>query len=311
MSTEKKYCDYTVDERGVALMAVNNPPMNTLSQGVLADIKDAIKRANADPAVRAVVFTGEGKAFIAGADINEFVPKNTKKDGASYLENGQEMTNLIENSDKPYIAAINGYCLGGGLELAMACHIRICSDRARLGQTEVSLGLIPGWGGTQRLTRLVGKGKALEVILTADMITAQEAYRIGLVNKVVPSGAVLKEARDLARKIAGRSRLPIAAVLRAVFAGSQVPLEDGLRIEGEQFVGEQGGQTYAVGFRRHRRAPDQLHARRRGRPLPARRAAASPRTVSRRLAPRRSARHLPRLRPRVRRHPRPRRHCVT
>ena len=123
------------------------------------------------------------------------------------------------------------------MELAMACHIRICSDRARLGQTEVSLGLIPGWGGTQRLTRLVGKGKALEVILTADMITAQEAYRIGLVNKVVPSGAVLKEARDLARKIAGRSRLPVAAALRAVFAGSQVPLEDGLRIEGEQFVG--------------------------------------------------------------------------
>jgi enoyl-CoA hydratase/carnithine racemase len=135
------------------------------------------------------------------------------------------------------VAAINGFCLGGGLELAMACHMRICSDRARLGQPEVNLGLIPGWGGTQRLSRIVGKAKALEMILTGDMITAQEAYRIGLVNKVVPAGAVLKEARGLARKIASKSRFPIAATLRAVTRGLEVPVEEGLEIEKEQFVG--------------------------------------------------------------------------
>ncbi|MGD2103877.1 MAG: enoyl-CoA hydratase-related protein, partial [Anaerolineae bacterium] len=153
-----------------------------------------------------------------------------------FIERGQGVNRKIETSSKPVIAAINGFCLGGGLELAMACHMRICSDRARLGQPEINLGLIPGWGGTQRLPRIVGKGKALEMILTGDMVTAQEAYRIGLVNKVVPAGAILKEARGLARKIVSKSSCCIAAALRAVTAGLETDIEEGLDREKEQFV---------------------------------------------------------------------------
>ena len=150
---------------------------------------------------------------------------------------GGKVALAIYRCRKAVIAAINGFCLGGGLELAMSCHIRICSDRARLGQPEVNLGLIPGWGGTQRLARLVGKGKAIEMILTGDMITAQDAYRLGLVNKVVPAGVVLKEARGLARKIVSKSRFPVAAALKAINDGLAVPIEEGLKIEAEQFVG--------------------------------------------------------------------------
>jgi enoyl-CoA hydratase/carnithine racemase len=235
MSTEKKYCDYTVDERGVALMAVNNPPMNTLSQGVLADIKDAIKRANADPAVRAVVFTGEGKAFIAGAAINEFVPKNTKKDGASYLENGQEMTNLIENSDKPYIAAINGYCLGGGMETALACHIRLADETAQIGLPEIKLGIIPGYGGTQRSARLIGKGRALELILSGNFISGKQAELYGIVNRAVSQGQVVEEAKKLATAIAARSRCAVKNALRAVSEGPSMEFMKAMTFERELF----------------------------------------------------------------------------
>ena len=149
---------------------------------------------------------------------------------------GQGVNLKIENATKPVIAAINGFCLGGGLELAMACHMRVCSDRARLGQPEINLGIIPGFGGTQRLSRLVGKGKALELILTGDMIKAQEAYRMDLVNKVVPAGAVLKEARGLARNIVSKSKFAIAAALRAVSEGLEVSTEEGLEIEAKQFA---------------------------------------------------------------------------
>jgi enoyl-CoA hydratase len=155
----------------------------------------------------------------------------------AFIERGQGVNLKIEKATKPVIAAINGFCLGGGLELAMACHMRICSDRARLGQPEINLGIIPGWGGTQRLARIIGKGKAIELILTGDMTTAQEAYRLGLVNKVVPAGAVLKEAQGLARKIVSKSKVPVAAALRAITEGLAVPIEEGLRIEADQFVG--------------------------------------------------------------------------
>ncbi|MCK4451831.1 MAG: enoyl-CoA hydratase/isomerase family protein, partial [Anaerolineae bacterium] len=200
----------------------------------------ALDELLADDEVKAIIITGGGtNAFIAGADIPEIKALFEKaKDTAAseFIERGHRTFLKIEKATKPIIAAINGFCLGGGLELAMACHMRICSDRARLGQPEINLGIIPGWGGTQRLARLTNKGKAIELILTGDMITAQEAYRVGLVNKVVPAGAVLKEAQGLARKIVSKSKFPAAAALRAVSEGLQVSIEEGLKIEAEQFV---------------------------------------------------------------------------
>jgi enoyl-CoA hydratase/carnithine racemase len=224
----------------IAVLTIDHPPVNSFNAQVVTELEEAIDELMAADDVKAVVITGGGtNAFVAGADIPEIKQQFESADeaGASeFIERGHRTFLKIEAARKPVIAAINGFCLGGGLELSMACHIRICSDRARLGQPEINLGIIPGWGGTQRLPRLVGKGKAIEMILTGDMITAQEAYRIGLVNKVVPGGAVLKEAQGLARKIASKSKFPTAAALEAISSGLQVSIEEGLRIEAEQFV---------------------------------------------------------------------------
>jgi enoyl-CoA hydratase/carnithine racemase len=194
----------------------------------------------ADDEVKAIIITGGGtNAFVAGADIPEIKEQFENPDVASaneFVERGHRTFLKIERALKPIIAAINGFCLGGGMELAMACHMRICSDKARLGQPEINLGIIPGWGGTQRLPRLANKGKAIELILTGDMISAQEAYRLGLVNKVVPADAVLKEAQDLARKIVSKSKFPTAAALRAISEGLELSIEEGLELEAEQFV---------------------------------------------------------------------------
>jgi len=224
-------------EDKIAVLTVDHPPVNSFNTQVLTELDQAIDELMADDEVKVIIITGGGNnAFIAGADIPELQAVLDQPGGLkSASERGQSVFGKIEAGVKPVIAAINGFCLGGGLELAMACHMRICSDRARLGQPEINLGIIPGWGGTQRLSRIVGKGKAFELILTGDMITAQEAYRLNLVNKVVPANAVLKEARDLARKIASKSRLPVAATLRAISEGRAVSLEKGLEIEAEEF----------------------------------------------------------------------------
>jgi len=227
----------------IAVLTIDHPPVNSFNKQVVKELDEALDELLADDEVKAVVITGGGtNAFVAGADIPEIKglldePEEGYTAAREFIEQGQGVNLKIEKSPKPVIAAINGFCLGGGLELAMACHMRVCSDRARLGQPEVNLGIIPGWGGTQRLSRLAGKGKAIEMILTGDMITAQEAYRVGLVNKVVPAGAVLKEARGLARKIVSKSKFPVAAALRAISEGLQVTIEGGLRIEADQFVG--------------------------------------------------------------------------
>ena len=224
----------------IAVLTIDHPPVNSFNAQVVTELEEAIDELMAEDDVKAVVITGGGtNAFVAGADIPEIKEQFESADEAGageFIERGHRTFLKIETAPKPILAAINGFCLGGGLELSMACHIRICSDRARLGQPEINLGIIPGWGGTQRLPRLVGKGKAIEMILTGDMITAQEAYRIGLVNKVVPGGAVLKEAQGLARKIASKSKFPTAAALEAVSSGLQVSIEEGLKIEAEQFV---------------------------------------------------------------------------
>jgi len=229
-------------EGHIALLTIDHPPVNSFNKQVVTELDQAVDQVMADEVVKAVVITGGGtNAFVAGADIPEIKellenPDDGYGEAREFIERGQGVHLKIETATKPVIAAINGFCLGGGLELAMACHMRICSDRARLGQPEINLGLIPGWGGTQRLPRIVGKAKALEMILTGDMITAQEAYRVGLVNKVVPAGAILKEARGLARKIVSKSKFPIAATLRAVREGVETTVEDGLETEKEQFV---------------------------------------------------------------------------
>jgi enoyl-CoA hydratase len=221
----------------IAVLTVDHPPVNSFNTQVTTELNQAIDELLADDEVKAIVVTGGGtNAFIAGADIPEIKALLDQPGGLKEAsEVGQALFLKIENAPKPIIAAINGFCLGGGLELAMSCHMRICSDRARLGQPEINLGLIPGWGGTQRLSRLAGKGKAVELILTGDMITAQEAYRIGLVNKVVPAGAVLKEAQGLARKIVSNSKFPTSAALRAITEGLTVSIEEGLKIEAEEF----------------------------------------------------------------------------
>ena len=227
----------------IAVLTIDHPPVNSFNKQVVTELDQAIDQLLADDEVKAIVITGGGtNAFVAGADIPEIKalldqPEEGYAAAREFIEHGQGLTLKIEKATKPVIAAINGFCLGGGLELAMACHVRICSDRARLGQPEINLGIIPGWGGTQRLARLAGKGKAIEMILTGDMITAQEAYRLGLVNKVVPAGAVLKEARGLARKIVSKSKFPIAATLRAITDGLAVTIEEGMQVEKEQFVG--------------------------------------------------------------------------
>ncbi|MBS3784726.1 MAG: enoyl-CoA hydratase/isomerase family protein [Anaerolineae bacterium] len=229
-------------EDRIALLTIDHPPVNSFNKQVVTELGEAMDELLADDEVKAIVITGAGtNAFVAGADIPEIkeLLQNAGDEYAEareFIERGQGVNLKIDTADKPVIAAINGFCLGGGLELAMACHMRICSDRARLGQPEINLGLIPGWGGTQRLPRIVGKAKALEMILTGDMITAQEAYRIGLVNKVVPAGAILKEARGLARKIVSKSKFPIAATLHAVTEGLEKTVEGGLDTEKEQFV---------------------------------------------------------------------------
>ena len=231
-----QYIRSEVEDR-VALLTIDHPPVNSFNTQVVTELNEAVDQALADDEVKAIVITGGGtNAFVAGADIPEIQKMLAQPGGLKTAsEQGQALFLKIEQAPKPVIAAINGYCLGGGLELAMACHMRICSDRARLGQPEINLGIIPGWGGTQRLPRLVGQGKAIELILTGDMLTAQEAYRLNLVNKVVPAGAVLKEARGLARKIVSKSKVPVAAALRAIAEGLQVTIGEGLAIEAEEF----------------------------------------------------------------------------
>ncbi len=229
-------CTYEVDKDGVALMVIDNPPMNTLNKKTVNDITMTMQQALADNRVRAVVITGKGRAFIAGADITEIKAMKNHDDAVRLARSGYRMTNTIERSDKPVIAAINGFCLGGGLELAMACHIRIASEKARLGLPEITLGIIPGFAGTQRLPRIVGKAKALEAILTGRHYTADEAYNMGLVNRVVAHADLVEEANDLAREMATKGRLAVSAAIDAVMRGMEASFDDGCSIESENFA---------------------------------------------------------------------------
>jgi len=226
----------SVEDR-VAVLAVDHPPVNTLDTLTFTELNAALDEMLADEGVKVIVITGTGRSFIAGADVTEFQSLAGTPDLMEKIRDGHKIMNKIERSPKPIIAAINGrYCLGGGSELILACHMRIAEEKAKFGQTEVKLGLIPGWGGTQRLVRLVGLGKAVELILTGDHIRADEAYRIGLVNKVVPEGEALAEALRLAKRIASLGGVAIAKALDAIYSRLDMELDAGLAYEIERFA---------------------------------------------------------------------------
>ncbi len=232
-----KYENLTCEVKDrLATVTVNRPKalnaLNDLTVGELLDVFGAIK---ADDGIGAVILTGAGeKSFIAGADINE-ISRKTPETAKIMALKGQACLSLIENLGKPVIAAINGFALGGGCEIAMACTIRYAADTARLGQPEINLGIIPGYGGTQRLPRLVGKGRAHELTLTGDMIGAEEACRIGLVNKVVPAEKLMEEAEKLARRILSKSAPVVAIALEAVNRGMEISLPEALNLEANLF----------------------------------------------------------------------------
>lgn len=201
-------------DNGVLTITINQPQkLNALSKGVFDDLDVAVKEVYRNDAITGVIITGSGdKAFVAGADISEFGGLSAEQ-GKKLAARGQDVFNAIENAPKPFIAAVNGFALGGGCELAMACHMRVASENARFGQPEVNLGLIPGYGGTQRLIQLIGKGKALELLMTADMIKADEALRLGLVNHVVPAEELMNKSTEILLKIASKAPVAIAKVI--------------------------------------------------------------------------------------------------
>ncbi len=211
-----------VDKDGnLAIITINRPKqLNALNRPTIDELHRALNELENNPGIRAIIITGAGeKAFIAGADIKEFADFSVEEGRRLSAEGQAKLFDFVENMTTPCIAAINGFALGGGLELAMSCHIRIASDNARMGLPEVSLGVIPGYGGTQRLAQLVGKGKALEMILTAGMITADDAREWGLVNHVTFQNSLMENARKIAGKIAGNSPVAIGKAIQAVNAG--------------------------------------------------------------------------------------------
>lgn len=230
----REFVNYTIEDK-VATVVIDRPPVNALNSEAMEELDEVLEELEKDKNVAAIVITGGGKyAFVAGADVKE-MPKLTPESAEEMSANGQAILMKVEKMGKPVISAINGLALGGGLELAMATDIRIISDRARVGQPEINLGLFPGWGGTQRLPRIVGLAKAKEIIFTGDMISAQEAMRIGLVNKVVPDGEELKVARDIAKKIISKAPIAVAKSKNAMEEGIQLSLEEGLKKESKLF----------------------------------------------------------------------------
>jgi enoyl-CoA hydratase len=220
----------------IAFVTINRPDkLNALNDQVIAELGDAAERIATEDAIRGAILTGAGtKAFVAGADIGDLA-KQGPFDGRARALRGQAVLRRLETCGKPVIAAVNGFALGGGCELAIACHMRIASENAKFGQPEVKLGIAPGYGGTQRLPRLVGKGVALQLILTGEMIDAHEAHRIGLVTKVVPAGELLAEAERLLRGILAMGPLAVRLALEAVDRGLEMSLEEGLLLEANHF----------------------------------------------------------------------------
>jgi enoyl-CoA hydratase len=232
----------------VAIVTINRPKvLNALSIDTLEALEAIVDELAADDEIRVIIVTGAGeKAFVAGADITEIQPLDTAG-GEAFARRGQALFRTIEQLPKPVIAAVNGFALGGGCELAMACDIRVAAANARFGQPEVNLGLLPGYGGTQRFTRLVGYGKAAELMMTGDMLSAEKAAALGLVERLAPEGSALKEALDLARAIAGKSPVAIAAIKRAMDA-AYGDHDEGYRIEAREFGAIMSSEDKAEGI---------------------------------------------------------------
>src|ERR1041385_6609429 len=227
----------TYEKKGaIGYVTVNRPKvLNALNMATMEELRQAFHSIKGDTEIRVVILTGSGeKAFVAGADIGE-LSKHDAVSGKEYTHKGQSVLNLIENLGKPVIACINGFALGGGCEIAMACTIRLATESAKLGQPEVKLGIIPGYGGTQRLARLVGKGIAMQLVLTGEMITAQEAHRIGLVNEVVAAAELISRAEAIAQKIIGNAPLAVQYAMEAVNKGMETTLAEGLYLEATLF----------------------------------------------------------------------------
>ena len=229
-----QFITLTVENR-IATLTVNRPDkLNALNDATIAELGRAIDEVREREDIGGLIVTGAGRAFVAGADISE-LSSQTPTIAKARARAGPEIFRRFETSPKPVIAAVNGFALGGGCELALACHIRIASDKAKFGQPEVKLGTCPGYGGTQRLARLIGKGRAIQLITTAEMIDAAEAYRIGLANKVVLSEALLEEATGMMNQILANGPLAVALCIEAVDRGLEMSLDEGLVLEANHF----------------------------------------------------------------------------
>ena len=226
-----------IEKKGkIGIVTVNRPQqMNSMNSLTRSELAEAFNFLESDKDIAVILLTGsEGKAFIAGADIKEFL--NQTLETEKQLEEDWIITTIISNLKKPVIAVIDGFCLGGGLELAMSCDLRIASDRSKLGQPEINIGIIPGAGGTQRLTRLIGEGRAMEMILTGRMITAEEAFNYGIVNFVYDSDDLMDEAIQIANTIGEKSKYAVERAKKSVKAVSEMNLKDGLKLEREMFI---------------------------------------------------------------------------
>lgn len=242
------YKNLLVEQQGdVKVITINRPDkLNALNIQTLEELEMAFQDINDAKDLRGVIITGAGeKAFVAGADIREFSDVN-ELNARKFSERGQEVFSLIENCRTPVIAAVNGFALGGGCELAMACHLRVASENARFGQPEVNLGIIPGYGGTQRLTQLIGKGKALELMITGDMVSAEEARTLGLVNHVVPLDQLMEKTRVLMQKITEKAPLAVGMVIDCVNAVFNAE-ENGYQTEANSFARCCGSQDFVEG----------------------------------------------------------------
>lgn len=231
--------DYLTVERNepIAVVTLDRPPVNALSFAVLDELSRAMRSLDEERSLRVVILTGKGeKAFAAGADIAELAVLQTAVEAKVAARTGQALTRQIERMHLPVIAAINGFALGGGCELAMACDIRVASRSAKLGQPEVNLGIMPGYGGSQRTLRLAGRAQAMYLCLTGDLVDADEALRIGLVNRVVPPSDLMEEAHRIAATIASKGPLAISACKRAIDAGANLSLDDALEVEADEFA---------------------------------------------------------------------------
>lgn len=231
----------------VATVTVNRPDkLNALNAATIGELGDAIDEIRQRDDIAGAILTGAGRAFVAGADISELASQTPMQAKQRALR-GQQIFRRYETSPKPVIAAVNGFALGGGCELAMACHLRIASDAAKFGQPEVKLGICPGYGGTQRLARLIGTGRALQLLMTGEIIDANEAYRMGLVNRIVPGADLLTTADAMLRQMLANAPLALSSCIETVIRGSEMPIDDALNLEANHFALLAGSHDMAEG----------------------------------------------------------------